>query len=90
MQSAASGPIDFDNPPAEPPAGCVNDLLWRTAYRLHTEHQPGADGWCVTCRPRQFHPCTGRRLAVFSLRTAHQSDDVLSEPVHRGYRWWSS
>jgi hypothetical protein len=70
VQPSAGRPIDFDNPPAEPPPGCVDPLLWRLSHRLHVAHAPGPDGWCQTCRPRQFHPCSSRHLADRGLRGA--------------------
>lgn len=62
--------FDPANPPLDPPVGCPNRLMWRLARRLFAEHQPGADGWCVNCRPFQFYPCRRRRLADVGLSAA--------------------
>lgn len=60
-------PFDPHDPPAEPPAGCADPLLWRVAYALRRAHQARSDGWC-DCR--EFHPCPSRALADGALRQA--------------------
>src|SRR5262245_10463717 len=56
-------PFERDHPPIDPPAGCVNRLMWQIGRRLFADHQPGPDGFCQVCRPYQFYPCVGRQLA---------------------------
>ena len=65
-------PYDRDDPPVEPPPRCTNRLMWRVARQLFGDHQAGPDGFCLTCRPHQFHPCTARRLADIDLETAYR------------------
>lgn len=71
MQPFEALPFDRDDPPRDPPPGCVNRLLWQVSRRVFTDHRPGADGWCVTCRPFEYYPCVGRRLADAGLAAAH-------------------
>lgn len=73
--------FDRNNPPLDPPSGCLNRLMWQLARRVFTDHQPGSDGWCMSCRPYSYYPCVGRQLANLGLLTAvGQSDDA---PLHR-------
>jgi len=63
-------PFDRDDPPVDPPPGCVNRLMWQLARRLFADHQPGLDGWCTACRPFSFYPCVARQLADLGLAAA--------------------
>src|SRR6266508_1533805 len=40
-------PYEIDEPPVDPPAECVNRLMWQLARRLFVDHRPGPDGWCL-------------------------------------------
>jgi hypothetical protein len=62
-------PYDVQDPPADPPEGCSDPLLWAVAYALRRAHRPRADGWCEC---RSFWPCPSFRLADESLRTAYE------------------
>ena len=62
--------FDKDNPPLDPPPGCVSHLMWQLARRLFADHQPGSDGFCVICRPYAYYPCVGRQLADVGLSAA--------------------
>ena len=62
--------FDKDNPPHDPPPGCVSRLMWQLARRLFADHQPGADGFCVICRPYSYYLCVGRQLADVGLSAA--------------------
>lgn len=72
-----SGRLPFDpaDPPADPPEGCRNRLLWQLARRVFGDHQPGPDGFCLVCRPYQFYPCVGRQLADTGLRACYDESD---------------
>jgi hypothetical protein len=62
-------PYEIDNPPADPPAG-VDPLLWKVAFALRAEHEPGLDGWCVAgiCKGKSsLWPCGERKLADAGL-----------------------
>ena len=77
--------FDGQHPPIEPPAGCVNPLVWRLSRRLLTDHQPGPDGWCLLCRPAITYPCVARHLADQGLAYAMTSRDTASDRnLHRG------
>jgi ADP-ribose pyrophosphatase len=65
--------LPFD--PVDPPAGCVNRLMWQLGRRLRADHLSGADGYCLVCRPYQFYPCVGRQLADIGLATAYRQPD---------------
>lgn len=51
--------FDPEDPPAEPPPGCVLPTVWRLTYRLHRSHRPVASDRCVCGEP---FPCPSRRL----------------------------
>jgi hypothetical protein len=68
-------PYDPADPPMDPPERCVSRLMWQLARRLHTDHQPGLDGYCLVCRPYQFYPCGGRQLADVGLEVAYRQPD---------------
>ena len=68
--------FDANDPPARPPAVCSNTLMWAMAYRLHQDHRPDRDGFCVSCVPGQFSPCIGRYLAMRGFLTACDLPDV--------------
>ena len=57
-------PFDPDDPPAQPPTCCVDELVWRMAFQLFQDHRPDRDGFCVTCVPGEFSPCVGQYLAL--------------------------
>jgi len=63
-------PFDRNDPPVDPPAGCVNRLMWQVSRRLFADHQAGPDGWCVACRPYSYYPCVARQLADLGLVSA--------------------
>lgn len=89
--SEPSPAYDHHNPPIDPPAACVNRLMWQLARRLFADHQPGADGWCTTCRPFQFYPCVGRQLADLGLAGSLVQPDGMpwrtAHPINRSHRW---
>jgi hypothetical protein len=61
-------PFDPADPPAAPPPGCGDELLWHVAYDLHRAHTDiDTDGFC---RCREFSPCAGSRLAALGLTAA--------------------
>ena len=60
-------PYDPVNPPADPPPGCADPLLWRVARALRDAHHPRPDGFCEC---KSFWPCAPARLADESLRLA--------------------
>jgi len=66
-------PFERDHPPIDPPAGCVNRLMWQLGRRLFADHQPGPDGFCQVCRPFQFYPCVGRQLADLGMASAFEA-----------------
>jgi hypothetical protein len=78
-------------PPSNPPAGCVNELMWRLSRRLFTDHRRGPEGRCLNCRPVQPYPCAARQLADLGLATAMGMVDASGDhPRHRdnqGHRW---
>jgi hypothetical protein len=82
---------DGQQPPIEPPAGCVNRLMWRLARRLYADHRPGPDGWCLNCRPAIEYPCVARQLADLGLaRAMGQPGTAPGGHSHRangGHRW---
>jgi hypothetical protein len=59
-------PFDPEYPPAQPPTGCADPLLWHVAWGLHRAHRllPTSDRACL-CGLR--HPCWGNRLALRGL-----------------------
>jgi hypothetical protein len=77
--------FDGQNPPIEPPAGCLNLLVWRLSRRLFADHQPGPDGWCLLCRPAITYPCVARQLADQGLIYAMAGLDTATDRnLHRG------
>jgi len=60
-------PYDPTNPPAEPPAGCVDPVLWRVAFALRRAHHPRLDDFCEC---KVFWPCPDARLADEALKLA--------------------
>jgi hypothetical protein len=61
-------PFDPYHPPAEPPCGCVDPMLWRVAYALYVAHHPRPDGFCEC---RAFWPCERADLAADALSAAY-------------------
>ena len=61
-----------DDPLATPPADAEPDVarLWRAAYELRQDHQPGAEGRCGNCG--QASPCTNSRFADYVWRLARK------------------
>lgn len=59
-------PFDPEYPPAHPPTGCADPLLWAVAWGLHRAHRqlPNTDEACF-CGLRW--PCWGTRLALRGL-----------------------
>lgn len=71
MEEFVSAPcFDPEEPPAQPPAGCVDELQWLMAHQLFRDHRPDRDGFCITCVPGEFSPCVGRYLALRGFLTA--------------------
>jgi hypothetical protein len=68
-------PYDPADPPIDLPEGCVNRLMWQLGRRLHADHQPGLDGFCLICRPYEFYPCAGRELADTGLEAAYRQPE---------------
>ena len=62
-----TSPFDIDDPPEEPPAGCVDPMLWELAHTLHLGHRPRPGGVCGCGEP---HPCEGWWRAVAGLSAA--------------------
>jgi hypothetical protein len=58
---------EFDNPPEAAPEG-ADPLIWRLAYGLFRDHQPGGGGECASCH-RQA-PCEWRLLAQAGFQKA--------------------
>lgn len=70
--------FDRKDPPARPPVECADPLMWSMAYRLHQDHRPDRDGFCVTCVPGEFSPCMGRFLAVRGFLASCELPDLLA------------
>jgi len=49
--------------------------MWQLARRLFADHQRGADGFCVICRPYAYYPCVGRQLADVGLSAAQGNSE---------------
>jgi hypothetical protein len=85
-------PYEPHDPPIDPPPRCVNRLMWQLGRRLFADHQPGPDGWCLICRPRQFYPCIGRQLADIGMQAAYQAPDGAPwrapTPAQPSVRWF--
>ncbi|MEU7903641.1 hypothetical protein [Actinoplanes sp. NPDC049118] len=83
--------FDGQNPPIDPPAGCVNTLVWRLSRRLFADHRPGPDGWCLRCRPAITYPCMGRQLAdrglVYAMTGRLPAVDREWRHRNQGERW---
>jgi hypothetical protein len=60
-------PYDPADPPAEPPDGCADPLLWRVSHALRHAHRPRPDGFCEC---REFWPCPEAVLAERALHSA--------------------
>ena len=73
-------PYDPAEPPASPPAVCVNPLMWLMAHQLFRDHRSDRDGFCVTCVPGEFSPCVGRHLAERGFRVACGGSDASPTP----------
>jgi hypothetical protein len=75
-------PFDPEHPPAAPPEGVLQPMLWRLAYRLHRDHQAAhavdrpLPARCICCGANW--PCPGRRLAERGLLAAF----LPPEPPH--------
>lgn len=71
VRPAAGTPAEFSfdlgRPPLDPPAGCVDEVMWRRAHALFSEH-PAGPGCCSRCGGT--YPCLANRLARAGLRTA--------------------
>ena len=78
----------FDgNPPIDPPAECVNPLVWRLSRSLLADHRSGPGGWCLLCQPAITYPCVVRQLADRGLTFAITGrDPVTDRSLHRGTR----
>jgi hypothetical protein len=59
--------FDLNLPPLDPPAECVDVVMWRRAYALFNEH-PAGPGGCSRCGGS--YPCLANRLARAGLLTA--------------------
>jgi hypothetical protein len=64
------GSHDYSSAVRYPLSRSAQELVRRLASRLLTDHPRGADGFCLTCRPRRLYPCAARRLAIVGLVTA--------------------
>jgi hypothetical protein len=65
-------PYDPEHPPEQPPAG-ADFMTWMLAYRIHAEHQPGPEGFCLagSCRAASNRwPCEPSKLAQSGFRDA--------------------
>ena len=77
-----------DSPPAMVPRN-VHPLVWGLAYAVHVAHVPGADGWCVACRPRTLWRCPPSMMArrgfafVFALQRRRERREWLRAVVLR-------
>jgi hypothetical protein len=74
--------IDLNEPPANPPPGCIDPVMWKIAIYLYSNHTASASGSCSRCGG-QF-PCLGHALAVTGLRTA-LGDENEDSAYWRGY-----
>ncbi|GAA1379583.1 hypothetical protein GCM10009661_53050 [Catellatospora chokoriensis] len=66
-------PIDWENPPLDPPERVVQPLMWRLAARLLHDHVPGAGFRPPVHRCRVCElpwPCPARRYAERGLLAA--------------------
>ena len=78
---------DPEDPPEEPPTGCIDPLLWRVAYALHQEHQLEPGDRC-TCG--EVFPCARSGLAARGLLTACIRRPTNTGPLtafHRHQAW---
>jgi hypothetical protein len=64
---ARTPPFDLENPPVEPPPGCLDRQRWRLAVKMFVQHQSEADGRCQCGEAWQ---CAGRGRAIRGLLTA--------------------
>ena len=78
MSNVDGLPYDPAHPPAEPPDGCTDPLLWRVAYALRAAHRPRPDNFCEC---RLFWPCPAYQLADESLQAA--CDRAVPRPRSR-------
>ena len=65
-------PYDPEHPPEQPPTG-ADFMTWMLAYRIHAEHQPGPEGFCLagSCRAASnLWPCEPSKLARSGFRDA--------------------
>ncbi|GHJ44986.1 hypothetical protein Cs7R123_23280 [Catellatospora sp. TT07R-123] len=65
-------PVDWENPPLDPPDGVAQPLMWRLAARLLHDHVTAAGSWPVArCRVCELAwPCPARRYAERGLLAA--------------------
>ena len=66
--------VDLDHPSADPPPGCRDELMWRTAYTLFTDHVPSP---CPECASGAV--CEARFVAVSGLATAMGEVRLISD-----------
>lgn len=59
--------IELNDPPAVPPDGCVDPLMWQLAWQRFELHRRNSMGECVTCRARS---CPGPDLAPLAAFVA--------------------
>jgi hypothetical protein len=72
--------FDLNNPPAEPPADCLEPDKWREAYAIYIQHQPGKSGRCLSKRCGERWPCLPHRPALRALM-----DACTPKQAHEGF-----
>lgn len=79
--------FDVAAPPAAPPPGCGDPLLWQVAQLLHAAHAMGdVNGFCCACRA--FAPCPARRCAAVALLAAFHRRGGHRPADRTGRRPW--
>lgn len=74
--------FELEDPPAGPPAECLNPFMWRLAHEQFTPHARVDPDGCPECRAEGT--CPGRLLAQRGLLTA-VGRDVLDGDYWRNF-----
>lgn len=72
--------LDLDNPPVDPPAGCVDPFMWTLALAHLDEHSRHGTEQCPDCADGLR--CPGRALARQGLLTACGIDNPMTNYWH--------
>jgi hypothetical protein len=80
-------PYDPADPPAEPPFGCTDPMLWRVAVALHQAHRPRSDGFCGC---KSFWPCADTALSERAMHLAFDRASSRSRTRTVNFGRWSA